>query len=56
MLTFALTAYVYTKKYSIFLPVIIGILFVYSPDDDPVGSKQVGQFLYNKKICEEICS
>jgi hypothetical protein len=44
----ALTAYVYPKKHSIFLTIIIGILTIYSPDDDPLESKHVGQFLYNK--------
>jgi hypothetical protein len=31
--------------------VIIGILIVWSPDDDPLGSKHLGQFLYNKNHC-----
>ena len=43
----------YTKN--ILYPAIIGILIVYSPDDDPLESKHVGQFLYNKNdlyICQ----
>jgi hypothetical protein len=29
-------------------PVVIGILIVYSPDDEPLVSKHAGEFLYNK--------
>jgi hypothetical protein len=46
--TLALTAYVYAKKYSIFLLAIIVILFIQSTDDHPFGSKHAGQFLYNQ--------